>query len=164
MKFEIEKDPGIIPQILSQILDGCINGITLSDPDLDDNPIVFANEVFERISGYSREEIIGKNCRFLQGKDRDQPEIDKLREAINKQQAVEVTLKNYKKNGELFYNRLSVTPLFDNEGRLIYFLGVQYDVTEQKRAQQEIERLNNSFDLRRYDYLSQQSTLGTVKR
>ena len=164
MKFEIEKDPGIIPQILSQILDGCINGITLSDPDLDDNPIVFVNEVFERISGYSREEIIGKNCRFLQGKDRDQPEIDKLREAINKQQAVEVTLKNYKKNGELFYNRLSVTPLFDNEGRLIYFLGVQYDVTEQKRAQQEIERLNNSFDLRRSDYLSQQSTLGTVKR
>ncbi len=164
MKFQIEKDPGIIPHILTQILDGCVNGITLSDPDLDDNPIVFANEVFERITGYSREEIIGKNCRFLQRKDNDQPEIERLRDAIRNQRPVEVTLKNYKKNGDLFYNRLSVTPLFDNEGRLIYFLGVQYDITEQIHAQHEIEKLNNSFDLRRSDYLSQQSKHGTVKR
>ncbi|WP_431066806.1 PAS domain-containing protein [Methylotuvimicrobium sp.] len=164
MKFQIEKDPGVIPHILTQILDGCVNGITLSDPDLEDNPIVFANEVFEKITGYSCDDIIGKNCRFLQGKDHDQPEIEILREAIRNRRAVEVTLKNYKKNGDLFYNRLSVTPLFDNEGRLIYFLGVQYDITEQIHAQHEIERLNNSFDLRRSDYLSQQSKRGTVKR
>lgn len=146
MKFQIEKNEGIIPHVLIQILDGCVNGITLSDPDLEDNPIVFANEVFEKITGYRREEIVGKNCRFLQGQEREQPGIDKLREAIKNRQPVEVTLKNYKKNGDLFYNRLSVKPLFDSEGRLIYFLGVQYDVTEQKRARQEIERLKNSFD------------------
>lgn len=55
MKFQIEKYPGVIPHILTQILDGCVNGITLSDPDLEDNPIVFANEVFEKITGYSRD-------------------------------------------------------------------------------------------------------------
>lgn len=151
MKFQIEKDAGIIPQILTQILDGCVNGITLSDPDMEDNPIVFANEVFEKITGYSREDIIGKNCRFLQGDAHDQPELGKLREAIKKRQAVEVTLRNYKKNGELFFNRLSVSPLLDSEGRLIYFLGVQYDITEQVNAQREIERLNKSNGASRSD-------------
>lgn len=160
MKFQIEKDEGIIPQILTQILDGCVNGITLSDPDLEDNPIVFANEVFEKITGYSREDIIGKNCRFLQGQEHDQPEIDRLREAIQNRKPIEVTLKNYKKNGELFYNRLSIKPLFDSEGQLIYFLGVQYDITEQILAKQEIEKLNNSFDLRRAEYINQHPAAG----
>ncbi|MDD1632493.1 MAG: PAS domain-containing protein, partial [Methylococcaceae bacterium] len=59
---------------------------------------------------------------------------------------VEVTLRNFRKNGELFYNRLSITPLFDNEGQLIYFLGVQYDVTEQIQAQLEIKKLNDALN------------------
>jgi PAS domain S-box-containing protein len=146
MKFQVEKDTGIIPQILTQILDGSVNGITLSDPDKEDNPIVYANKAFEQITGYSKEEIVGRNCRFLQGQERDQEELQQIRDAIKNAKSVEVTLKNFRKNGELFYNRLSITPLFDNEGHLIYFLGVQYDVTEQILAQQEIKKLTDALD------------------
>ena len=146
MNFQVEKDAGIIPQILTQILDGSVNGITLSDPDQDDNPIVYANKAFELISGYSNEETVGRNCRFLQGQEKDQEELQQVRDAIKNAKPVEVTLKNFRKNGELFYNRLSITPLFDNEGHLIYFLGVQYDVTEQVLAQQEIKTLTDALN------------------
>ena len=144
MNFQVEKDAGIIPQILTQILDGSVNGITLSDPDQDDNPIVYANKAFEKISGYSNDETVGRNCRFLQGQEKDQEELKQIRDAIKNTKPVEVTLKNFRKNGELFYNRLSITPLLDNEGHLIYFLGVQYDVTEQILAQQEIKTLTDT--------------------
>jgi PAS domain S-box-containing protein len=140
--FVVQKDNGVIPHVLTQILDSCVNGVTLSDPDLEDSPIVYANKAFEDICGYSQEEIIGVNCRFLQGADRDQPELDRLRAAIKKGEAVEVTLRNYRKNGELFYNRLVVKPLFDERGNVVYFLGVQYDITEQVEAQQEIKTLS----------------------
>ncbi len=146
MKFQAEKDAGIIPQILTQILDGSVNGITLSDPDKDDNPIVYANKAFEKITGYSNEETVGLNCRFLQGQEKNQPELQQVRDAIKRVQAVEVTLKNFRKNGELFYNRLSITPLFDGDGHLIYFMGVQYDVTEQILAQEEIKKLTDTLN------------------
>ena len=146
MKFQVEKDAGIIPQILTQILDGCVNGITLSDPDKEDNPIVYANKAFEQITGYSKEETVGRNCRFLQGQERDQPELQQIRDAIKNAEPVEVTLKNFRKNGELFYNRFTITPLFDNDGKLIYFMGVQYDVTEQILAEQKIKELTEALD------------------
>jgi PAS domain S-box-containing protein len=146
MKFQVEKDAGIIPQILTQILDGSVNGITLSDPDQDDNPIVYANKAFELITGYSNEETVGRNCRFLHEQDKDQEELQQIRDAVKNAKPVEVTLKNFRKNGELFYNRLSITPLFDTEGHLIYFLGVQYDVTEQILAQQEIKKLTDALN------------------
>jgi PAS domain S-box-containing protein len=142
MEFVVKKDPGLIPHVLSQILDKCINGITLSDPDQPDNPIVYANEAFELITGYDREEILGRNCRFLQGNDRDQPEIERIRQALREQKPVTVTLRNYRKNGELFYNQFAIRPLFDPQGQLIYYLGTQYDVTEKIRAEDELRRLN----------------------
>lgn len=146
MKFQAEKDAGIIPQILTQILDGSVNGITLSDPDQEDNPIVYANKAFELITGYSKDETLGRNCRFLHDQEKDQQELQQIRDAIKSAKPVEVTLKNFRKNGEFFYNRLSITPLFDAEGHLIYFLGVQYDVTEQILAQQEIKKLTDTLN------------------
>ncbi|ESQ14036.1 MAG TPA: PAS sensor domain-containing protein [Chromatiaceae bacterium] len=143
MNFVAEKDPGVIPTVLAQILDSCVNGVTLSDPDLPDNPIIYANDVFVQMTGYSRDEIVGRNCRFLQGEDRDQPAIDEIRAALAEHRSVEVTLRNYRKDGSLFHNRLSIRPLLDPEGQVIYYLGVQYDVTDQIQAQQEIERLTN---------------------
>lgn len=146
MPFIVEKDPGLIPQILSIILDECVNGVTLADPDLEDAPVVYANKAFESMTGYSQEEIIGRNCRFLQGEDRDQEERYKLAEAIANQKPIEVTLRNYKKNGDLFYNRLKMTPLFDRRGNLIYFLGVQYDVTEMVEAENAIKQLTERLE------------------
>lgn len=142
MFFVPEKDPGLIPQVLSKILDSCVNGVTLADPDQPDMPIVYANQAFERMTGYTNDEVVGRNCRFLQGSDREQPARFALRAAIDDCQPVEVNLKNYRKNGELFYNHLALTPLFDQNGQLIYYLGVQYDVTKQVSAEQEIEQLS----------------------
>jgi PAS domain S-box-containing protein len=148
MFFVAEKDPGIIPQVLTHILDHCVNGVTLADPDLPDMPIVYANEAFEKITGYTREEVIGRNCRFLQGQNRDEEAHARIRKAIEECQPIEINLRNYKKNGELFYNHLALTPLFDQEGNLIYYLGIQYNVTEQTLAEQEIDRLSE--ELQKY--------------
>ena len=143
MPFIVEKDSGLIPQVLSSILDECVNGVTLADPDLEDSPIIYANKAFERLTGYSQEEIIGHNCRFLQGEDRDQAGRYDIIEAMKNHEAVEVTLRNYKKDGTLFYNRLKITPLFDRKQRVIYYLGVQYDITDKINASNEIKELND---------------------
>lgn len=142
MTFIAEKDPGLIPQILSVILDECVNGVTLADPDQYDMPIVYVNKAFEQMTGYAQEEIIGKNCRFLQGNEHDQEARYKITEAIKEKKVCVVTLRNFKKNGELFYNRLKITPLFDHHGKVIYFLGIQYDVSDKIKAEGEIKALN----------------------
>ncbi|MGM0536952.1 MAG: PAS domain-containing protein [Pseudomonadota bacterium] len=143
MLFIPDKDTGIIPHVLTQILDTCVNGVTLSDPDMPDSPIVYANSIFEQLTGYSQAEILGRNCRFLQGEDRDQPALDEIRAALEVHAPVEVTLRNYRKDGTLFHNRLSIQPLWDDSGKLIYYLGVQYDVSELVNARLEIARLEN---------------------
>ena len=146
MDFIAEKDPGLIPKVLAEILDSCVNGVTLADPDQEDLPLVYANKAFETITGYTQEDTIGKNCRFLQGSEHDQEGVDQLREAIKNKKPVEVTLKNYRKNGELFYNHLNMTPLFDSHGNILYFLGVQYEITEQVRAAEEIRELKEQLE------------------
>ncbi len=144
--FVVRKNSGIIPSGLTQILDSCVNGVMLSDPDLEDLPIVYANKAFETITLYSQPEIVGRNCRFLQGADRDQPELDRLRAAIRDREPVEVVLRNYRKGGQLFFNRLVVKPLLGPSGEVIYFLGVQYDVTKLVQAEAEIGRLNERLE------------------
>ena len=146
MDFIAEKDPGLIPQVLAKILDSCVNGVTLADPDQEDLPLVYANKAFETITGYTQEDTIGKNCRFLQGSEHDQEGVSQLREAIKNKKPVEVTLRNYRKNGELFYNHLNMTPLFDSHGNILYFLGVQYEITEQVRAAEEIRALKEQLE------------------
>lgn len=141
MDFIVEKDPGLIPQVLSKILDSCVNGVTLADPDQDDMPLVYVNKAFEQITGYTLEETVGKNCRFLQGNEHDQAAVQQLRDGIKNRKPVEVVLRNYRKNGELFYNHLLVSPLFDSHGNLLYFLGVQLDITPRIRAEEEIKSL-----------------------
>ncbi len=141
MDFIVEKDPGLIPQVLSKILDSCVNGVSLADPDQPDMPLVYVNKAFEAITGYTLAETVGKNCRFLQGNEHDQEGVLQLREAIKNKKSIEVVLRNYRKNGELFYNHLLMSPLFDSKGNLLYFLGVQYDITPQIRAEEEIKSL-----------------------
>jgi PAS domain S-box-containing protein len=141
MQFVVEKDGGLIPQVLAAILDECVNGVTLADPDLEDAPIIYANKAFERLTGYSQAEIIGHNCRFLQGEDREQEGRFQIAEAMDKHEAIEVTLRNYKKDGTLFYNHLKIVPLFDRKQRVLYYLGVQYDITNQVNSSNEIKSL-----------------------
>jgi PAS domain S-box-containing protein len=141
MPFIVRKDSGIIPQVLSAILDECVNGITLADPDLEDAPIIYANKAFERLTGYSQADIIGHNCRFLQGDDREQEARYQIKTAIKNKESVEVTLRNYKKDGTLFHNHLKIIPLLDNKQQVMYYLGVQYDITKQVDANNEIKAL-----------------------
>jgi len=143
MPFIVKKDTGLIPQVLSAILDECVNGVTLADPDMEDAPIVYANKAFERLTGYGQEDIIGFNCRFMQGEDREQDARKIISEAMKNSESVEVTLRNYKKDGTLFHNRLKITPLFDKKHRVIYYLGVQFDITQQVDASNEIKELNS---------------------
>ena len=143
MNFTDEKDPGLIPQILSKILDSSVNGITLADPDLEDMPLVYANKAFEKMTGYTMEEVVGKNCRFMQGEDRDHAlkERHMMQKAFKNKESISITFKNFRKNGEEFYNHLEMSPLFDSKGNLLYYLGVQLDVTQEIHDKEEIKRL-----------------------
>ncbi|CAN5529938.1 hypothetical protein BH24GEM3_BH24GEM3_26550 [soil metagenome] len=118
------------------------NGIILTDASDPTNPIIYVNPAFEQISGYSREEVIGRNCRFLQGEDRDQPEIQQLRSAIREGRACDVVLRNYRKDGSLFWNDLRVAPVLDEQGRITHFVGIQQDVTERRQAEEELVQRN----------------------
>jgi PAS domain S-box-containing protein len=114
------------------------NGILITDPDLPDNPLIYVNESFLRTTGYGADEVLGRNCRFLQGQDRDQPELDKLREAVLESRECRVVLRNYKKDGTLFWNELGISPVYDETGRVTNHIGVQNDITERKRAEQAL--------------------------
>ena len=144
----VDKSDGLIPFVLTQILDNCVNGVTLSDPDLPDNPIVYANKAFEQISGYGQDEILGRNCRFLHRENCDQEALDTIRQAMKQHAACTVTLLNYRKTGEPFHNRLSIRPLVDQAGEVIYYLGVQYDVTDKVMAQARIDELTLELEMR----------------
>jgi PAS domain S-box-containing protein len=101
----------------------------ITDPARPDNPIVFCNDAFSKLTGYSRAEILGHNCRFLQGEETDRQAVADIRDAIERRVSIEVELLNYKKNGERFWNRLLISPVFDDEGQVTYFFASQFDVT-----------------------------------
>lgn len=104
--------------------------VCLTDPYQDDNPIVFCNEAFERLTGYTEKEILGRNCRFLQGPDTDPGQVAKITQAIAEEDVVIVELLNYRKNGSSFWNTLHLGPIYDEQGKLKYFFGSQWDVTD----------------------------------
>jgi PAS domain S-box-containing protein len=103
--------------------------MVLTDPALEDNPIVYVNEAFEKVTHYSRAYAVGRNCRFLQGEESDPATVRRLREAIAAGREISVELKNYRADGSAFMNRLLIAPITDPEGNLAAFLGVQTDLT-----------------------------------
>jgi len=108
------------------------NGIIICDTQKPDFPIIYGNEAFTKITGYEREDFIGKNCRFLQGEDKGQPEISKMSDAIKKGEECKVVLRNYRKDGSLFWNEISITPIYNSKKVLTHFVAVQSDVTAHK--------------------------------
>ena len=121
--------------LLRDAIQAANNVVLRADPNLHDNPIVYVNEGFEHLTGYSRDEVIGRNCRFLQGDDRDQEGVEQLRKAIAKRESVRVELRNYRKDGSMFWNELHLTPIFEGD-ELKFFLGVLNDVTARKDAEE----------------------------
>jgi PAS domain S-box-containing protein len=110
--------------------------MVVTDPNLPDNPIVFVNGAFLDLTGYEEEEIIGRNCRFLQGARSDREMVGEVREAIEARRAISVELLNYRKDGTPFWNALFMGPIFDREGRLLYFFASQLDVTRRRTSEQ----------------------------
>lgn len=108
--------------------------VCLTDPHLPDNPIVFCNRAFERLTGYSSEEILGRNCRFLQGSATDPEQIQRLRDVIRNEEVAVVEILNYRKDGSSFWNTLHLGPIYDENGDLKLFFGSQWDVTDIHKA------------------------------
>lgn len=112
----------------------------ITDPNQDDNPIVFANAAFSKLTGYARHEVLGRNCRFLQGPDTDRADVDRLRHAIVAKTPIELELLNYRKDGTTFWNRVLVSPVFSQDGDLTYFFASQFDVTIERERLSNLER------------------------
>lgn len=116
------------------------NGIVIVDARLPDSPTIYVNPAFECITGYSASEVIGHNCRFLQGSATDQPGLSELRHALKYGKAITVNLRNYRKDGTLFWNQLSISPIHDNQGNLTHFVGIQNDITERQQVEHSLKQ------------------------
>jgi PAS domain S-box-containing protein len=122
---------------LARAVASASDGVIITDPNQPDNPIIYANPAFLEITGYEADEVIGCNCRFLQGSDTDPQAVVQIRDCIAQCRECKVTLLNYRKDGQPFWNDLKISPVFSDEGDLLYFVGIQTDITERKRAEEE---------------------------
>lgn len=127
-------------------IDAALNGIVITDARQEDNPIIYHNPAFENITGYSAKEISDRNCRFLQGNDHDQEGIREMGNAIKNGKNCRVQVRNYKKDGTMFWNEVSINPIRDKEGKIIHFAGILNDITQRKISEQEIGHLAKIFD------------------
>ena len=119
-----------LKKVLELLKTNSINhSVVISDPNIKDCPMVYISDEFVKQTGYSIEESLGKNCRFLQGPETDPRDIDCIRVAIKRQKSITIYILNYKKNGEKFWNRLRIRPLFDQKKKLIYFAGDQNPIS-----------------------------------
>lgn len=114
--------------------------MVITDPNQPDNPIVFVNAAFPKLTGFSEAEIVGRNCRFLQGPDTDRDEVRRLRKAIEAREPIELELLNYRKDGTTFWNRLLVSPVFNEEGKTTYFFASQFDVTVERERLAQLQQ------------------------
>ncbi|WP_245841577.1 histidine kinase famiy protein [Sphingomonas lenta] len=110
----------------------------VTDPHQADNPIIFCNDAFTFMTGYTEEEIVGHNCRFLQGPETDRAVIAQIRAAVEKVEEVAVEVLNYRKNGSTFWNALFVSPVYDAKGDLLYFFGSQLDISRRREAEEAL--------------------------
>jgi PAS domain S-box-containing protein len=118
-----------------------VSAVIITDPTQPDNPVVDVNPAFERITGYSKEEVIGRNCRILQGPESEPEVVAMLHDGVVHQQECQAVIRNYRKDGTLFWNEIKITPVRDASGRLIHFVGVSTDVTERVEAQAALDRV-----------------------
>lgn len=126
-------------------------GVVITDATKPHNPIIDVNPAFEVLTGYHKDEIIGKSCSFLQADDNKQEAIEALRKAIANNKHIRVELRNYRKDGTMFWNELTISPVYDSNGELINFVGIQQDISDRilamealKEANVELESLNEA--------------------
>ncbi len=108
----------------------------LTDPRQPDNPIVFANRAFQDLTGYTQGELVGRNCRFLQGPETSRETVAELRQAVEERRAIATEILNYKRDGSPFWNGIFIGPVFDEAGEIVYFFASQLDVTRRRVSEQ----------------------------
>lgn len=128
-------------KLLQLVVDASNDGIVVAEQEGDDNILIYVNKAFERLTGYETDEILYQDCRFLQMEDRDQEGLRAIRDAVKKGEPSRQILRNYRKDGTLFWNELSITPVYNQADQLTYFIGIQKDVTEQVLAEQRVAEL-----------------------
>ncbi len=130
------------PAFLERLLDSATSGVVVSDARAADQPLVYVNDAFERITGYSRREVLGRNCRFLQGNATDPVTVANIRGSLDAEVESTHTLLNFRKDGRLFWNELRISPVRGVDGELTHFIGIQTDVTDREIATAEAARLS----------------------
>ena len=130
-------------RIRTRAIEASVNAIVITDNQHADQPIVYVNPAFERITGYRNEEVLGRNCRFLQGDDHEQPELESIRRALQAQEEGGAVLRNYRKDGSAFWNELRLSPVVNDRGKISHFVGILHDITEAKGYQEELEHQAN---------------------
>ncbi|MGZ4955709.1 MAG: PAS domain S-box protein [Methylobacter sp.] len=126
--------------LMQHAIDSSINGIIITGLADTDYAIVYANEAFLQMSGYSMQELLGRNCRILQNNDKDQPDIAELRAALESYRDAYAILRNYRKDGSLFWNEVYISPIHDKRGRITHYVGVQNDVTHRIEMEDSLSK------------------------
>ncbi|KQO52014.1 PAS sensor protein [Methylobacterium sp. Leaf106] len=120
--------------------------MVVTDPRLADNPIVWVNDAFLTLTGYARADLQGRNCRLLQGPDSDPRTIDAIRDALRRQAPVEVELCNYRKDGSSFWNAMTISPVRNDSGELVYYYAAQADMTEKHALELALQETNDELE------------------
>ncbi len=134
-------------RLLQRAVEAANNGIVLMKAGADDSPLVYVNPAFTRFTGYQAHEVLGRNLRFLNRNDQDQPGLDILRKAYSEQRSAGAECRSYRKNGTLFWNRVYISPVRDAEGNLTHWVGVQQDITEERARKEQLNRQAHTDDL-----------------
>lgn len=144
-RIDVPRSDAEVKDLLQRTIEAANNSVVVTDMRQPDNPIIYVNQGFKSLTGYDEDEILGRNCRFLQERpdgtiDSDQAAVRAIREAVKHGRYARVVLRNYRKSGEMFWNELYLTPIEDDAGRVRYFVGVQNDITERVELNQSLER------------------------
>lgn len=128
-------------KLLQLVVDASNDGIVVAEQEGEDSVLIYANPAFERLTGFAAADILYQDCRFLQGQDREQPNLAVIRDAVANHQPCRQVLRNYRKDGSVFWNELSITPVFNASDKLTYYIGIQKDVTEHVETTQKVLEL-----------------------
>ncbi|SFW84208.1 PAS domain S-box-containing protein [Pseudomonas sp. NFACC09-4] len=128
-------------KLLQLMVEHSNDGIVVAEQEGHESILIYTNPAFERLTGYTADDILYQDCRFLQGQDHDQAGIATIRQAIRERRPCRQVLRNYRKDGSLFWNELSITPVHNEADQLTYYIGIQRDVTAQISAEEKVREL-----------------------
>jgi len=129
--------------LLQALVDNADHCFTVAEREGDDTILLYVNKAFEKMTGYSADECLYKDCRFLQRDDRQTQTVKKIQKAFENEESVRVVLRNYKKDGTLFWNELTITPYFDTVDQIMYYIGVQKDLGSNSENIKHLEDVND---------------------